>query len=320
MKRILAIFASFVVVVPVTVLAQAYPAKPVRLIIAYAAGGGTDIVGRAIAQRLSEGLGRQVIVDNRSGAGGNIATELAVKSPADGYTLLMGNVGPIAVNPHLYKLSVDPLRDLAPVTFLAAAPLLVVVHPSLPVRSLNDLVVLARRKPAELAYSSAGVGSSNHLAGALFSIETRTQLTHIPYKGAAPAVTDLMAGNVQLSFQTLPSVGAAMRANRVKALAITSARRSQVYPDIPTAKEGGVDGFEVSAWYSIVAPTGTPREIIDRLHNELSKVLKLPDVIDRLVQAGAEPAGLPPEQFAEFMRAETAKWGRVVKLSKMKAE
>ena len=206
--------------------AQAYPAKPLRLIVAYAAGGGTDIVGRVFAQKLGDGLGRQVIVDNRPGAAGNIATELAIKSPADGYTLLMGNIGPMAVNPHLYKLAFDPLRDLAPVTFLAAAPLLGVVHPALPVGSLQDLIALARRRPDALAYSSAGVGSSNHLAGALFAIETATRITHVPYKGAAPAVTDLMAGNVQLSFQTLPSVGAAMRSKRVKALAVTSANRT----------------------------------------------------------------------------------------------
>jgi tripartite-type tricarboxylate transporter receptor subunit TctC len=300
--------------------AQAYPAKPLRLIVAYAAGGGTDIVGRVFAQKLGDGLGRQVIVDNRPGAAGNIATELAIKSPADGYTLLMGNIGPMAVNPHLYKLAFDPLRDLAPVTFLAAAPLLVVVHPALPVGSLQDLIALARRRPDALAYSSAGVGSSNHLAGALFAIETATRITHVPYKGAAPAVTDLMAGNVQLSFQTLPSVGAAMRSKRVKALAVTSAKRSAAYPDIPTAREAGLPGFEVSAWYSIVAPAGTPRTIIDRLHAELSKALKQPEVIERLMQEGAEPAGLPPDEFAEFMRAETAKWRRVVKLSGMKAE
>lgn len=301
-------------------LAQGYPAKPVRLIIAYAAGGGTDIVGRVVAQKLGDGLGRQVIVDNRPGAAGNIATEIAVRAPADGYTLLMGNIGPIAVNPHLYKLPFDPLCDLAPVTFLAAAPLLVVVHPALPVRSLSDLVALARRRPDALTYSSAGVGSSNHLAGALFAIETATRITHVPYKGASPAVADLMAGNVQLSFQTLPSVGSAMRAKRVKALAVTSARRSSAYPDIPTAREAGVEGFEVNAWYSIVAPAGTPRPIIDRLHAELSAALKQPDVIERFKGEGAEPAGLPPDDFARFMRTESSKWGRVVKLSGMRAE
>ncbi|HEX2830865.1 MAG TPA: tripartite tricarboxylate transporter substrate binding protein [Burkholderiales bacterium] len=300
--------------------AQQYPSKTVRLIIAYAAGGGTDTVGRVIAQKLAEGLGKPVIVDNRPGAGGNIATELAVRSPADGYTLLMGNIGPIAVNPHLYKLAFDPLRDLAPVSLIALAPLLVVVHPSLPVSSLKDLVALARREPGKLTYSSAGVGSSNHLAGALFNIAAGTDVVHVPYKGAAPAVTDLLAGNVQLSFQTLPSVGGNVRAKRLKALAVSSARRSAAYPEVPTAAEAGLKGFEVSAWYSLVAPAGTPRPIVDRLREELVKALGQKDVLDRLTADGAEPVGNTPEAFGEFMRSESAKWARVVKLSGMKAD
>jgi tripartite-type tricarboxylate transporter receptor subunit TctC len=301
-------------------IAQQYPSRTVRLIIAYAAGGGTDTVGRVIAQKLAEGLGKPVIVDNRPGAGGNIATELAVRSPADGYKLLMGNIGPIAVNPHLYKLAFDPLRDLAPVSLIALAPLLVVVHPSLPVSSLKDLVALARREPGKRTYSSAGVGSSNHLAGALFNIAAGTDVVHVPYKGAAPAVTDLLAGNVQLSFQTLPSVGGNVRAKRLKALAVSSARRSSAYPEVPTATEAGLKGFEVSAWYSLVAPAGTPRPIVDRLREELVKALGQTDVLDRLTADGAEPVGNTPEAFGEFMRSESAKWARVVKLSGMKAD
>jgi tripartite-type tricarboxylate transporter receptor subunit TctC len=300
--------------------AQQYPTKTVRLIVAYAAGGGTDIVGRVIAQKLGEGLGRQVIVDNRPGGGGNIATDIAVRSPADGYTLLMGNVGPIAVNPHLYKLSFDPLRDLSPISLIALAPLLVVVHPSLPVGSLKDLIALARREPGKLTYSSAGVGSSNHLAGALFNIEAATNVVHVPYKGAAPAVTDLIAGNVQLSFQTLPSIGGNVRSKRLKALAVSSARRSSVYPEVPTAAEAGLKGFEVSAWYSLVVPAGTPRQIVDRLREELVKALGQKEVLDRLTAEGAEPVGNTPEAFGEFMRAESAKWAKVVKVSGMKAD
>jgi tripartite-type tricarboxylate transporter receptor subunit TctC len=300
--------------------AQQYPVKPVRLIIAYAAGGGTDTVGRVFAQKLSEGLGRQVIVDNRPGANGNIATEVAVKSQPDGYTMIMGNIGPIGVNPHLYKLAFDPLRDLAPVTLIATAPLLVVVHPSLPVNSLKDLIALAKREPGKLSYSSAGVGSSNHLAGALFNIEARVDVVHIPYKGAAPALTDLIAGQVQLSFQTLPSVGGNVKSKRLKPLAVTSARRASTYPEVPTAAEAGLKGFEVSAWYSILVPAGTPRPIIDRLNGEILKALKQKDVVDRLQAEGAEVAGTSPEDFGEFMRRETAKWGRVVKLSGMKAD
>jgi len=297
-----------------------YPAKPLRLIIAYAAGGGTDIVGRVFAQKLSEGLGRQVIVDNRPGANGNIATEVAVKAPPDGYTMLMGNIGPIGVNPHLYKLPFDPQRDLAPVTLIATAPLLVVVHPSLPVATLKDLVALAKRQPGKLSYSSAGVGSSNHLAGALFGIEAGVDIVHIPYKGAAPAVVDVMSGQVQLSFQTLPSVGSNVKAKRLKPLAITSATRAATYPEVPTTAEAGLGGFEVSAWYSMLAPAGTPRPIIDRLNREILKALEQKVVIDQLLSQGADVAGTSPEEFAEFMRKETAKWGRVVKLSGMKAD
>jgi tripartite-type tricarboxylate transporter receptor subunit TctC len=300
--------------------AQQYPVKPVRLIIAYAAGGGTDTVGRVFAQKLSEGLGRQVIVDNRPGANGNIATEVAVKSQPDGYTMIMGNIGPIGVNPHLYKLAFDPLRDLAPVTLIATAPLLVVVHPSLPVNSLKELIALAKREPGKISYSSAGVGSSNHLAGALFNIEAGVDVVHIPYKGAAPALTDLIAGQVQLSFQTLPSVGGNVKSKRLKPLAVTSARRASTYPDVPTAAEAGLKGFEVSAWYSILVPAGTPRPIIERLNGEILKALKQKDVVDRLQADGAEVAGTSPEEFGEFMRRETAKWGRVVKLSGMKAD
>ncbi|MGZ5120063.1 MAG: Bug family tripartite tricarboxylate transporter substrate binding protein, partial [Burkholderiales bacterium] len=277
-------------------------------------------VGRVFAQKLSEGLGRQIIVDNRPGANGNIATEVAVKSPPDGYTMIMGNVGPIGVNPHLYKLAFDPLRDLAPVTLIATAPLLVVVHPSLPVNSLKDLIALAKREPGKLSYSSAGVGSSNHLAGALFNIEAGVDVVHIPYKGAAPALTDLIAGQVQLSFQTLPSVGGNVKSKRLKPLAVTSARRASTYPEVPTAAEAGLKGFEVSAWYSILVPAGTPRPIIDRLNGEILKALKQKDVVDRLQAEGAEVAGTSPEEFGDFMRRETVKWGRVVKLSGMKAD
>ena len=300
--------------------AQQYPVKPVRLIVGYAAGGGTDTVARVFAQKLSEGLGRQVVVDNRPGGGGNIATEIAVKSPADGYTVLMGNIGPIAVNPHLYKLAFDPQRDLAPVMLIALAPLLIVVHPALPVNSLRDLVALARRQPGALSYSSAGVGSSNHLAGALFNIEAGTNIVHVPYKGASPAVIDLMAGQVQISFQTLPSVSGNVTSKRLKALAITSAKRTALFPQVPTTGEAGLKAVEVSAWYSLLAPAGTPRAIVDRLHDELAKALQQKEVLDRLIAEGAEPAGTTPEAFGDFMRVESAKWRKVVKLSGMKAD
>ena len=300
--------------------AQAYPSRPIRLVVGYAPGGGTDSVARVFADKISQSLGQSVIVDNRPGAAGNIASDYVVRAAPDGYTILMGNVGPMAVNPYLYKLSFDPMRDLAPVTLLATAPLLVVVNPKLPVQTLQDLVALARRQPGKLSYSSAGVGSSNHLAGALFNIEAGTDIVHVPYKGAAPAVTDLISGQVQLSFQTLPSVGSNVKANMLQALAVTSATRSAVYPDVPTAAEAGLNNFEVSAWYSIVVPAGTPRPIIDRLHDEFVKALNQKEVVEKLRAEGAVPAGTTPEQFGEFMRAESGKWGRVVKISGMKAD
>ena len=300
--------------------AQQYPVKSIRYIVAYAPGGGTDTVARVIAQKLTESLGKQVIVDNRPGAAGNIATELALKSPPDGYTLLMGNVGPMAVNPSLYKLPFDPARDLAPVTQIAAAPLLVVVHPSLPVGSLKELIALARREPGKMSYSSAGVGSSNHLAGALFNIEAKVDVVHIPYKGAAPALTDLIGGQIQLSFQTLPSVTASVKAGRLKPLAVTSIRRSLLFPEVPTAGEAGLKGYEVSAWYGMLVPLATPRDIISRLHDETVKALKLKDVAERLAADGAEPVGSTPEEFGEFIRRETGKWAKVVKTSGMRAD
>lgn len=300
--------------------AQTYPTKPVRLIVAYAAGGGTDTVARVIAQKLSEALGRQVIVDNRPAGSGNLATELAGRAAPDGYTVLVGNVGPMTVNPHLFSLVVDPLRELMPVTQIAAAPLLVVVHPSLPARTLKDLVALAKRAPGQLNYASAGVGSSNHLAGALFAIETGADIRHVPYRGASPAVTDLIGGQVPLSFQTLPSVLGSLRAGRLRAIALTSARRSALVPEVPTAAEAGFQGIEVSAWYGLLVPLATPRAIVDRLQGETARAVKLKEVADRLALEGAEPVGSTPEAFAEFMRRETEKWGRVVKLSGMKPE
>lgn len=311
---------SMILTVAFDAAAQSYPTRPIRLVVGYAPGGGTDSVARVFADKVSQSLGQPVIVDNRPGAAGNIASDYVVRAAPDGYTVLMGNVGPMAVNPYLYKLSFDPKRDLAPVTLLATAPLLVVVNPKLPVHSLQDLVALARKQPGKLSYSSAGVGSSNHLAGALFNIEAGTDIVHVPYKGAAPAVTDLISGQVQVSFQTLPSVGSNVKANLLRALAVTSAVRSPVFPDVPTAAQAGLNNFEVSAWYSIVVPAGTPRPVIERLHDAFVKALNQKDVIEKLRAEGALPAGTSPEEFGKFMQAESEKWGRVVKLSGMKAD
>jgi tripartite-type tricarboxylate transporter receptor subunit TctC len=300
--------------------AQTYPSKPVRYLIPYAPGGGTDIVARTMGAKLTEQLGQTFIIENRPGAGGNIASEATIKAPADGYTILAGNIGPMAVNPSLYKLGFDPLRDLAPVTLLALAPLLIVTHPTLPARNVKELITLARREPGKLNYSSAGTGSSNHLAGALFDMLANVRTVHIPYRGAGPAMVDLLAGHVMLSFVTLPSAMSHVKTGRLHVLGVTSAKRSSLLPNVPTTAEAGLPGHEVSAWYSVVVHAATPRPAIERLHGALVKALQYPDVKERLITEGADPIGNTPEEFAAFMRTETAKWANVVKASGMKAE
>ncbi len=300
--------------------AQTYPAKPIRYIVSYAPGGGTDIVARTVGAKLSELFGKQVIIDNRPGAGGNIGTEVTINAPADGYTILAGNIGPIAVNPSLYKLSFVPLRDLAPVSLLALAPLLIVVHPALPVKNVKDLITLARRSPGTLNYSSAGTGSSNHLAGALFNMLAKVDIVHVPYRGAGPAMTDLIAGNVMLSFATMPSSMPLVKAGKLKVLAVTGAKRSSLMPEVQTTAEAGLPGHEVSAWYSIVVRAGTPKAIIDQLHGAAVKALQFPDVRERLIAEGADPIGNNPEEFSAFIRVETEKWANVVKTARMKVD
>ena len=300
--------------------AQPYPVKPVRYLIPYAPGGGTDIVARTLGVKLSELLGQPFIIDNRPGAGGNIATETAIRAPADGYTILAGNIGPMAVNPSLSKLPFDPLRDLAPVTLLALAPLLIVTHPALPAHNVKELIALARREPGKLNYSSAGTGSSNHLAGALFDMLANVRTVHVPYRGAGPAMVDLLAGHVMLSFTTLPSAMNHVKSSRLQVLGVTSTKRSSLLPNVPTTAEAGLPGHEVSAWYSVVVHAATPRPAIERLHGAFVKALQFPDVKERLIAEGADPIGNTPEEFGAFMRTETAKWAKVVKVSGMKAE
>ena len=300
--------------------AQQYPTKSVRYIVPYAPGGGTDTVARTLGAKLTEAFGQQFVIDNRPGAGGNIATEIALKAPADGYTIIAGNVGPISVNPHLYKLPFDPGRDLAPVSLLALAPLIIIVHPSLPAKNLKDLIALAKQSPGSLNYSSAGTGSSNHLAGALFDMLAKVRTVHIPYKGAGPAMIDLLAGHVALSFATMPSAMSHVKTGKLRVLAVTSPKRSSIAPDVPTTAEAGLPGHEVSAWYSVMMHGATPRPIIDRLNSAMVKALQVQDVRERLMAEGADIVGSSPDQFAEFIKTETSKWGRVVAASGMKAE
>ncbi len=297
-----------------------YPSKAVRYIVPYAPGGGTDILARTIGAKLTEQLGQPFVIDNRPGAGGNLATENLLKAPPDGYTILAGNVGPIAVNPSLYKLTFDPQRELSGVSLLALAPLLIVTHPALPVKRLQDLIVLAKRAPGTINYSSAGIGSSNHLAGALFDMLTHVHTIHVPYRGAGPAMTDLIAGHVMLAFVTLPSSMSFVKTGRLNILAISSAHRSPLLPQVPTTIESGLPEHQVSAWYSVVVRAGTSRAMIDKLNASLIRALQYPDVKDKLSAEGAMVMGNSPEEFSAFIKSETTKWASVVTASGMKAE
>ena len=292
-----------------------YPNKPVRLIVPFPPGGGTDTLARIYGQKLAEVFGQQVIIDNRPGAGTNIGAEIAAKAPPDGYTLLMGNIAH-AINVTLYgKLAYDFVKDFTPVTLLASTPNILVVHPSVPVKSVKELIALAKARPGQLDYASAGSGSSSHLAAELFGIMAGVKMTHVPYKGGGPAVIALVGGQVSVGFATTPSVITHVKAGKMRGLGVTTARRSPSTPELPTISEAGVPGYEAGTWYGLLAPAGTPNEIVARLHAESVKLLKLPDVKDRLDATGFESIGNTPEQFAAYIRSEIEKWGKVVKAS-----
>jgi tripartite-type tricarboxylate transporter receptor subunit TctC len=301
-------------------LAQSYPTKPIRMIVAYPPGGGTDIVGRMVAQKLSENLGQTVVIDNRGGAAGNIGSEIAARSAPDGYTILMGNVAPNAINVSLYaKLGYDPVKDFEPVSLVASTPNILVVHPSLAVRSVADLVALARAKPATLNYPSAGLGSSSHLAGELFDSIAAVKMVHVPYKGGGPALTDLLGGQVQLMFATMPAAMPHVRSGKLRAIAVTSVRRSQAMPELPTIGET-LKGYDASTWYGVLAPARTPRVIVTALHGEIVKVLGVAETRDRLLAQGFEPVGSTPGEFGAYIKSEISKWGRVIKAAGIKSE
>jgi tripartite-type tricarboxylate transporter receptor subunit TctC len=305
----------------VTVPAQAqYPTKSIRFILPFPPGGGTDTLGRIIGAKLGDGLGQQVVMDNRPGAGANIGAEIAAKSPADGYTLLMGNVAH-AINMSLYsRLNYNFLKDFTPVSLLASTPNIVVVHPSIPAKSVRELVALAKARPNALDYASSGSGSSAHLAGVLFQEMAGIKMNHIPYKGGGPAVIALVGGQVAIGFATTPSVISHIKSGKLRGLAVTGAKRSQSAPDLPTVSEAGVKGYEVTGWYGILVPTGTPKEAISRLHAESIKAIKLRDVKERLDATGFEAIGSTPDKFGTFIRSEVEKWGKVVKASGARVE
>ena len=314
-----AILALLLALFAALVAAQPYPSKPVRLIIPFPPGASNDIVGRMIATQLSEKLGKPVVVDNRGGAGGLIGTEAAANSPPDGYTLLLVSLG-YAFNASLYKLPYDPATAFAPVALLGAGPVVLVVNSKLPVNSVKELLALAKEKPGQLHYVSGGIGSFQHLTGALFKLQSGADIVHVPFKGAAPAMMDVVAGNTEIAIGTIILMLPQIKAGRLKALGVGSTKRLAFLPDVPTIAEAGVPGYEANNWWGIVVPTGTPAAIIERLHKELTVVLASAETKKRFESEGSEAAKMAPEEFGRFITAETAKWAKVVKEAGIKAE
>lgn len=301
--------------------AQSYPTKPIRLIVPFPPGGGNDVIARVIAQKLTERLGQQVVVDNRAGANGIVGLQALMQSPPDGYTLAVGAAGPLAVNPSLYdKLPYDPLKDFSPITNMVNYPLLLVVHPSVPAKTTQDLITLAKAKPKQLYFASPGSGNSGHLAGELLNTMANVQTVHVPYKGQGPALSDLISGQVQMLYSSIPSVLPQVKSGQLNALAVGSAKRVPSLPDIPTIAESGVPGYEAYSWVGMVAPAKTPKDIVNRLNREIVDILKQKDVSDKLNQQGALPVGDSPEQFAAYIKAEIDKWGAVVRAANIKAD
>jgi tripartite-type tricarboxylate transporter receptor subunit TctC len=302
--------------------AQGYPAKPVRMIVPFPAGGATDILARAVGQKLTEAWGQTVVVDNRAGANGGIGTELAAKSPPDGYTLLLGNSGPITVNPVLYKKTAyDPVKDLAPVTQGTSYAYVLVVPASGSVTSLKDFIALLKAKPGQLTYGSTGVGGGNHLSGELFNLMTGTKAIHVPYKGSAAALADLLGGQLSFMFDTPITSVPQLKAGKLRAVGVTGLKRSVSLPDVPTLDEQGLKGFELTQWQGVLVPAGTPRAVIDKLHAAVVKALKMPDVIERLsTQGGNELVGNTPEQFAQQIRNDLAKYAKLVRDARIRVD
>lgn len=294
--------------------AQSYPSRPVRFIVPSTPGGSVDTLARTIGPRLSEKWNQQVIVDNRSGAGGAIAGELVAKSPPDGYTLLVGTIASLATNASLQKkLPYDPVKDFAPVTLIATQNLMLLVHPSLPVKSVKELTALAKKRPGSLSFSSAGNGTGGHLSGELYKMLAGVDLLHVPYKGVAPAMVDVVSGQVTMTFASILSGSQQVRNGRLRALAVTGAKRSPAVSGLPTMTEAGVAGYESATWYGIVAPAGTPADIVNRLHGEIAGILKSPEMNDRLSKEGADPVGSTPSEFARHIQGEVEKWRKVIR-------
>ena len=305
---------------PAQQAASAYPLRPIRLIVPFAPGGSNDIMARLIGQKFGEAFGQQVVIDNRAGASGLIGTDLAAKAPPDGYTLLMMSLT-LAVNPSLFrKLPYDTEKDLLPVTLVASAPLMLVVHPSLPAKSVKELIAHAKANPGKLNFGSGGPGTTPHLAGEMLKTMAGLQMTHVPYKGGGPALADLVGGQIQLMLENIPSTLPFVKGEKLRALGVTGLKRSALVPDLPTLDEAGLKGYEIVGWNGLFVPAGTPRAIVTRLHGETVKALAQPDMKARLATLGAEGVGSTPEEFKAFVKAEIGKWARVVKQAGLKAE
>ena len=296
-----------------------YPTKPIRFVVPFVPGGPTDIQGRMLGEKLGQRLGQQVIVDNRGGAGGNIGMEITARAPADGYTLVIATVGTWAVNPHLYQLSFDVVKDFSPITQVSTSPGVLIVHPTVQAKAVKELIALAKEKPGALNYGSSGVGGFGHISGELFTMMTGTKMTHVPYKSSAPALTDLIGGQIQVLFNNMISTTPHVKANRVRALATTGAKRSPALPELPTIAESGVPGYENSSWSAVAGPAGMPRPLVGRLHKEFVEILKMPDIQQKHAEVGAEIIASTPEQFHAYLKAEVAKFGKLVKAAGIKA-
>ncbi len=298
-----------------------YPTKPIRMIIPFVPGGANDVFGRLAGIKITEALGQQVVIENRGGAGGSVGMELAAKAPPDGYTLVLGNIANLSVNPTLYrKLSYNPVTDLQPITLMAKLPSILVVHPSLPAKNIKELIALARAQPARLTFGTGGGGSGSHLTMELFKLQSKIDLVHIPYKGVGPAMIDLLAGQITMSFGAVPGAGPYVRSTRLRGLRVTSAARIAAYPDMPTVAQAGLPGFEATLWYGVLAPAGTPMPIINRLHATLTRAMQSADMKERFVAEGAEQVGSTPQEFQAFIKSEIERWAVVVRASGMRTE
>ena len=306
---------------PAAVIAQAYPSKPIRIIVPFPAGGGVDYIGRLVGKGMSERLGQQVVIDNRPGANAILGLEVLKTAPPDGYTIAAASAGPLAVNPFIYaKLPHDTLRDFTQIANMCNFPLLLVVHPSLPVKSVKELIALARSRPGEISYASPGAGNSSHLAGALFNSMAKVKILHVPYKGMAPAVVSTVSGEAPILYASIPPILPHVRSNRVKVLGVGNNKRIPTLPDVPTISESGLPGYEAYAWGGMIGPANLPRDVVMKLNAAIVDTLKQKDVIDKMLADGTVPTPSSPEEFTAYMKAELKKWGAVVKMANIKLE